>query len=324
MKKIYVLIAMLLVTSVTFAQMFQVGTSSSRKFNHEIATMKTPTDTTGFSANYYPQFAAGGQCVTYSDNSGGYVYGVNGNAFGAVAQGYTMTTPANIQVEGVIAWFCGKKSISNDATSKLTFSIFNKPDSIPTTQIGTVTADMLFSACDTNFLAFNCVNFASPIQVNAVDFSVVCSFANIKTDTIGFLSDQDGEGYGFTALKYQTTWMTYKKAYGGLLTNISIFAVVGPFAGIADNYFFEGSKMTFNQNPTRDNLSVSYAVEKDSKVSFQLLSMNGKVVFTQDEGYKTTGNVYTINKNISGLAAGTYLGSLECNGHRLIKKVVVE
>jgi hypothetical protein len=323
MKKVYLLIVMLLVTSVTFAQMFQVGTQSSKKYTHELVTAKTPTDTAGFSVNFLPQFAVGTQVITYTDLSGGYVYGVNGNAFKAVAQGYTMINPGNMGIEGVIAWFCGETSVSNDATSKLTFSVFNKPDSLPTTQIGTTSVDLLFSACDTNFLAFNCVSFPSVIGISG-DFTIVCSLLNIKTDTIGFLSDQDGEGAGYTALKYNTTWMTYRKAYG-LNTNISLFAVVDAnYIGIDGSAFFQGSKMTINQNPTRNNLSISYAVEKDAKVNFELLSMSGKVVYKQDEGTRIAGNVYSINADISNLATGTYLCSLNTNGQRLIKKVVVE
>ena len=315
--------ALVLVTTITFAQVFQVGSSTSKKFNHEISSVKPATDTAGISASFLPVFATGGQVVKYGDQSGGYVFGVNGNAFKAVAQGYTMVNPGPIGIDGVCMLFCGKTSVSNDPTSKLTFSIFNKPDSIPTTQIGTVSADLLFSACDTTFLTICAAMFPSVIPVNA-DFSVVCSLLNIKTDTVGFLSDQAGEGIGYTAFKYNTTWMTYRKGYGGLLTNISLFAIVDVnFVGINDNYFFQGSKMTIN-NPAVDNLSVSYAVENDSKVTFEVMSLNGKVVLKQDEGFRTKGSVYSINSDISNLAAGTYLCSLMSNGQRLIKKVVVK
>ena len=326
MKKITFLFVMLFAASITFAQVFQAGTATSKKFNHEISTVKSATDTAGISASFLPQFASGGQVVAYTDMSGGYVFGVNGNAFKAVAQGYTMVSPGPIGIDGVCMLFCGKKSVSNDATSKLTFSIFHKlsTDSIPTTQVGTITADLLFSDCDTSFLTMNTAMFPSVIAVNG-DFSVVCSLLNIKTDTIGFLSDQQGEGIGFTAFKYNSTWMTYRKGYGGLMTNISLFAIVDVnFVGVEDNYFFQGSKMTINQNPATDNLSISYAVENDSKVTFELMSLNGQVVLKQDEGFRTKGSVYSINSNISNLASGTYLCSLISNGQRLIKKVVVE
>jgi hypothetical protein len=323
MKKIYSFVAMLLVTSLTFAQMFEVGSASSKVFNHDMSSAKVASDTTGLSVNFLPVFAVGLQVITYTDMSGGYVYGVNGNAFPAIAQGYTHITSGNIGILGVVMWFSGKKSISNNPASKLTFTIYNKPDSLPTTQVGTTSADLLFSACDTNFLHYNSVLFPSVITVSS-DFSVVCSFANIKTDTIGFFSDQDGEGAGYTALKYGSTWYTYNNAYGGLNTNISLFAIIDNFVNVDGDVYFEGSKMTINQNPTRDNLSISYAVEKDSKVDFELISLDGKVVYKSDEGFRTCGNIYSINANISNLAAGDYLCSLNCNGKRLIKKVVVE
>jgi len=323
MKKVYILIVMLFITSITFAQIGHVGSITSKKFNHVMATAKTPTDTTGFSTNFFPTFAVGGIVTTFTDMSGGYCFGVNGNAFKAVAQGYTHLSPGTIGIEGAIAFFCGEVSKSSDATSKLTFTIFNKPDSVPTTQVGTVSADLLFSACDTNFLAFNTVSFPSVIPVSA-DFSIVCSLLNIKTDTIGFAADQDGEGNGWAAFKYNTTWYTYNNGYGGLNPNMALFAIVDVnYVGIDQNAFFQGAKMTI-QNPAVDNLNVSYAVEKDSKVTFELLTLKGQVVLTQDEGFKAQGNVYNINANISNLAAGTYLCSLNTNGQRLIKKIVVE
>lgn len=312
--------------SVTFAQMFQVESASSKKFSREISSVKTPTDTAGFSVNFLPEFAVGAQVVTYTNQGGGYVFGVNsinGTSINKIAQGYIMNNPSTMGIEGVCMFFCGKTSVSNDATSKLTFRIFNKPDSIPTTQVGTAAADLLFSDCDTTFLNFSTASFAAPVAITA-DFSIVCDFTNIKTDTIGFFSDQDGEGMGYNALRYGTTWYTYVKGYG-LNTNISLFAIIDVnYIGIDGDYFFQGSKMTINQNPAKDNLSVSYAVEKNSKVNFEVLSMTGKVVYKQDEGTRDAGNVYSISADISNLAAGTYLASLNCNGQRLIKKIVVE
>lgn len=326
MKKIYVLIAMLFATSFTFAQMFHAGSVTTRAYTHEMSTAKATTDTTGISANFLPVFAVGLQCTSYSDGSGGYVFGVNGNAFKAVAQGYTAITPHALGIEGIIVWFAGKKYISASNTSKLTFSIFNKPDSIPTTQVGTTSVDLLINACDTNFLAFNCASFPSLVVVNA-DFSVVCSLLGTLNDTIGILSDQEGEGIGYTAFKYNTTWMTYVKGYqwsNPICPNIALFAVLDRnYANINDDYFFSGAQMSFI-NPAVNNLAVSYTVENDAKVTFELMGMNGQLIFKQDEGTRTSGNVYNINYNISDLQAGTYFCNLNVNGKRLVKKVVVE
>ena len=317
---------MLFATSFTFAQMFHAGSVTSRAYTHEMSTAKAVTDTTGLSANFLPAFAVGLQCTSYSDNSGGYVFGVNGNAFKAVAQGYTAITPHALGISGVVAWFCGKKYLSGTGTSKLTFSIFNKPDSIPTTQVGTTSVDMLISTADTAFLQYNTCTFPSMIVVNA-DFSVVCSLLGTLNDTIGLLSDQEGEGIGYTCFKYGTTWMTYVKGYAWsnpIAPNIALFAILDRnYANINDDYFFQGAKMSFT-NPAVDNLAISYSVENDAKVTFELIGMNGQIVFKQDEGSRTSGNVYNINYNISDLQAGTYFCNLNVNGKRLIKKVVVE
>lgn len=326
MKKLYILTAMLLIASITFGQAFSIKSVTTTKVNLSHSSIKTPTDTTGWSTNFIPEFALGGSVSSYTNQGGGYVYGVNnisGTSINKLSQGYSHLSSGTIGVEGVLFWLAGKTVVSGDATSKLTFSIYNKPDSIPTTQVGTVKADYLFNDCDTNFLANNAVLFPSVIPVSS-DFAIVCDFANIKTDTLGFISDADGEGAGWNALRYGSTWYTYVSGYG-LNTNISLFAIVDVnYVGIGSNDFFQGSQMTINQNPSQDNLSISYAVENDAKVVFELLSLNGQVVFKSDEGMRVKGNVYSINSDISNLTAGTYLCSLSNNGKRLIKKVVIE
>lgn len=325
MKKIYALAVLLLIASITFGQTFGIKSSTSHKVSFNYSDSKTATDTTGFSSNFLPEFAVGGQVIGYTNAGGGYVYGVNsinGTSINKISQGYSYLSAGSIGIEGVAFWLIGKEGVSGDPTSKITFSIYNKPDSIPTTQVGTVKADYLFNDCDTNFLALNVATFPSVIPVTA-DFAIVCDFANIKTDTLGFFCDQDGEGIGWNALRYGTTWYTYKAGYG-LNTNISIFAIVDiNYVGIESNDFFQGAKMTINQNPSKDVLSVSYAVENDANVVFELLSTTGQVIYTSNEGAKVKGNVYTISSDISNLADGTYLCSLNTNGQRLIKKLVV-
>jgi hypothetical protein len=330
MKKFYLLIAMLLVASISFSQPFIAGPATSKKvaINHDY--VKTATDTTGWSLNFFPEFALGGQVWTYTYTGGGYCFGIGKvtptAAFNKIAQGYTYIPTGLIGIEGVTFFCCGLTYASGLPTSKLTFSIYNKPDSIPTTQVGTVSADLLMSAVDSTFLAWNTVTFPSTIPVSA-DFAIYVNLANVSFangDTIGLSCDTDGEGCGWASFRYGTTWYTYFRGFAGLNPNIALFAIVDVnYVGIDGNVFFQGSKMSF-QNPAKDNLTVNYAVEKDAKVKFELLTMNGQPVVSIDEGNKVTGNVYTINADISNVAAGTYLANLICNGQRLIKKVVIE
>jgi len=334
MKKIYIFIAMSFIAGITFGQTGKIGSVTSKKMaltHHESG--KAATDTTGISTNFIPTFDLT-SCTAIGNQGGGWVFGVANLGSGyfpvATAQGYSCSTGQPFGIDGVTMLFCGKTSVSGDPTSKLTFSIWNKlaSDSVPTTQIGTETADLLFSACDTTFPTFNTVMFTTPISVTGTDFSIYCSFANIKTDTIGFICDGQGttSGVGWNACKIGTTWYTYYKLYGHQLNvNTALFAIVDMnTVGINDDYYYQGAKMTINQNPAVDKLSVDYMVENDSKVKFELISLNGKVVLTLDEGNKQKGIVNSINADISNLASGTYLCSLESNGQRLIKKIVIK
>jgi len=334
MKKIYIVVAMIFIAGITFGQIGKIGSVTSKKMvltHHESG--KAATDTTGISANFIPTFDFS-QCTSIGNMGGGYVFGVAnlgaGYTVAATCQGYSCSAGQSFGIEGVTMLFAGKKGVSGDPTSKLTFTIWNKlaSDSVPTTRVGTESADMLFSACDTTFPTFNTAMFTTPILITGTDFSIVCSFANIKTDTIGFICDGSGttSGAGWNACKVGTTWYTYYKLYGHQLNvNTALFAIVDMnYVGINDNYFFQGAKMTINQNPATDKLSVDYMVENNSKVKFELISMNGKVVYSLDEGNKQKGIVNSINADISNLASGTYLCSLNCNGQRLIKKLILK
>jgi hypothetical protein len=354
MKKI-TLFALMLITSITFAQVVpsvkianyvQKQTKTFPSSWNSSNSPKTTIDTIGWTAGSIPQFGsptAEVHVYTMTDASSnpvGYWFGVNGDSTDYWAQGYSVAAP--VKISGILALIGGKYNGSSSAASVMEASIYNiaadnaiidasstkgpGPDVYGQVALGTATKTI--TNLDTNWFALN--YFAMPSLVSvAADFAIVTNFKTIREhgDTAYMMCDAIGNGLGLNYAFYNSDPQKYYWMAASVSTldvNMSLFAVIDDGAGINDNGFFQGAKMTINQNPCKDNLSISYAVENDAKVVFELLSLTGQVVLKSDEGMRVKGNVYSINSNISDLPAGTYLCSLKNNGNRLIKKVVVE
>jgi len=105
----------------------------------------------------------------------------------------------------------------------------------------------------------------------------------------------------------------------------TMFVVADDNTGIVGgNDYIEGMQVLQNYpNPAVDGVtSISYSVNKPMKISLQVLDNTGKVVEKIDEGYKGTGT-YVINLS-KKLAPGLYYYSLIGNGQFLTKKMVIE
>ena len=111
MKKIYLLLSAVVISSAIFAQSAERGNANitdSKTITKKNGNTKTPTDTTGWVANpskWIPaEFAVAGTVFNYGYTGGGYVYGVNisANNISHVAQGYMNINSASIGIEGVL------------------------------------------------------------------------------------------------------------------------------------------------------------------------------------------------------------------------------
>jgi hypothetical protein len=86
------------------------------------------------------------------------------------------------------------------------------------------------------------------------------------------------------------------------------FLVVEAAASVSE--FVNGAKLFQNTpNPANANTTISYELEKNAAVSFNVYDVTGKMVATQTIGEQASG-MHNINFSTENLAAGIYHYSL--------------
>lgn len=80
--------------------------------------------------------------------------------------------------------------------------------------------------------------------------------------------------------------------------------------------------MQNSPNPTSDVTSFSYNLLWNAEVSFEIVDVTGKIVYTMDQGTQQSG-VHRFDFDASVLADGVYYYSLNVNGTKTTKKMIV-
>jgi hypothetical protein len=75
-------------------------------------------------------------------------------------------------------------------------------------------------------------------------------------------------------------------------------------------------------NPVSGVTSIDYSLTQNASVSFEVLDLTGKHIFSSNEGRKAAGS-YAVSFDASELAAGMYSYSLVVNGEKLTKRMIV-
>ena len=97
------------------------------------------------------------------------------------------------------------------------------------------------------------------------------------------------------------------------------FAVASTSA-LANQEFENDYQVSFYPSPAKDTLHINLGILKDTKYSFSLLDMQGKVVLE-----KPIENATLIESiSLSGISKGMYLAVLQTNTKRITKKIIVE
>ncbi len=356
MKKITLLITVLLITSITFAQKVPCVKNIEHfeknakllPFNMQSSlNNKAPIDTIGWTTGSLPLFCdPTAQVYTYTmGGTGGYWFGTNGTATSDTSSDFwaqSYVNSASIQISGVLAFVSGKYNGSSSPTSVMEASLYLVADdqtiitSTPTFGPGPnvygetalATASKTITELDTNFLTWNYFQFSSLVSISSVDFSIVTNFKTIReqSDTAYLFCDEIGNGLGLNYTAYCTDPQAYYWVAASLSTldvNMPVFAVVDNGVGINDPDFYQGMKLSIYPNPVSNIASIDYALQYNSKVSIDIIDMTGKVIRTVDLGSKNIGK-YNTTINVKDLASGNYFISLNANGSKLIKKFIVK
>ncbi len=97
---------------------------------------------------------------------------------------------------------------------------------------------------------------------------------------------------------------------------------VPAWAGVEDVEATSAKLFQNQPNPFNGTTTISYSLEQAGKVSLTVVDVNGKVVATFNEGMKSAGN-YSVTFNADELASGIYNYSLNVNGERITKRMII-
>lgn len=325
---------------------------STKTINYVMKSTNETLDTVGFSDNFMPIFSPDGGIMTYyrlvdsNDSIIGYWFGVNADSLDGWAQCYLLYGVDQIGIEGLLMIFQSKYDLGEDNNSSLLAYVTPMKSNVSI--IGGTTGNYEYGAgpdlnnayanvsipindIDTvNLFTYKELN--QTIGVNS-EFCIVTDFSDLraKGDTANLLCDDSGDGMGLHYTQYAKSplgtyyWVSTNFGTGGVLdVNITLFAVVDiDYVNINSSSYFQGMQLTFPNITTDPELVLQFALQNASNTSIDIISLNGQLVKSENLGMMSSGSHHTI-MDISDLQPGMYLVSLNSQGSRLIKKLVIE
>lgn len=166
-------------------------------------------------------------------------------------------------------------------------------------------------------VAYNvAVNFATPVAFTSTsDFLVGVTLPTTSGDTVAVVSNTDGD---FPAANTHTwelwsdnSWNDMNTAWSGIEIALGIFPVIDMTAGLTESSI----EANAYPNPANSELTVSV---KGNATSVSVISMDGKVVATQDfVGASTT-------VNVSELIAGVYFYEVTAEDGSVVRNTFVK
>lgn len=159
----------------------------------------------------------------------------------------------------------------------------------------------------------------APVAVNSGDDLLV-----VASHSGGAADGTEDVGFGTAGVVDDGTVLGF--------TGGSLFQLTAPQAVIVRPVFNENVSVGENEtgfylgqnapNPFNGYTSVSYSLTKNATVSFDVVDITGKLVYSSSEGEKAAG-VHKIQLNAEGFAAGVYYYTLTVNGQKMTKKMVI-
>lgn len=331
------------IVGASFAQAPYAGKAfleSSTTIERSDASLKVPSDTAGWSYSgfFYPEFAVGGSVSSYGYTTGGSVFGSNNDSLNVCAQGYENSAGINFDVEEVLIWFYTKHQAN--AASTMEVQILSMAANAAANDDGAggaalnsegpsalLGSELLTIAdADTVWPNMTSVPFTTPASVMGTNFAVALDASSFEAsgDTVGIISDSDGEGQQYAFHFMNGNWWVTDFLFGGLNNNIAMFAVIGNAnVGIDSDEFLNGVQMSAFPNPASVNTTIEFNLNQAfSNVKVEVIDANGRKVASVNKGALAQGN-YKEVIDLSNVAAGKYYYSVITNESRLTKKIMV-
>jgi len=354
MKKMYFAVFAMCLSFAVFAQSeiqtFESVVKDSKSLEVNVPSTRVTYDTMGW--NDFLTYST--QVWSYGWNGGGYIFGTSGNLGGGTilntfAQGYLNDATASFGVVGAWIWVSDVDILSAGGctiqikmkgmtgTSSYTVGGVNHDITCPG---GADLATGSFNINDVDTVWASAagligVDFTAPVLIQpGQDFALVFDASNCTTlsDTIGVMASDEGVadmifGKEYTFVYYPA--LTNYALYDHLITNgctrmPGLFAIIDlDYVNVEDVDFFQGMQLTLAPNPTSDILTLAYAVNKNTNAKVEIYDMGGRVVYSADYGYVTSGD-YSTTIDISEFAQGQYLCCVVSDMGRLTKKLIVK
>ncbi len=356
MKKIYFSVAFVMSAVLAMAQLPQqpgvaVVNRAERLSISTGADNRVPTDTLGLDI-----FAPNGTVIQYGLQGGGYILGNNSQMQQGldiktfeIAQAFAVSSIA-YNVEGAMFFFAAKEAVSStpagvdvtvyelgpDVAYGSTSS--TTPDAVGPSSASS-TASIAFADIDTTFGMPTFVTFPQPTWVSS-DFAIGVSIEGTYAgqDTVVLYGDELGDGGGLNFLYHRfgvvgnplELWYVSSAAFTGpggeqFDINSSIFAIVATSdVSVGDEAFLDGMQLSQNYpNPANGLVTIDYALEKyQEKATLEVYAANGQLVHKIENKDQKAGK-HTVKIDANLFSSGTYFYSLEVNGKRLTKKMLI-
>jgi hypothetical protein len=263
----------------------------------------------------------------------GYVCGTNWYGDVAKAQQFLYEMPYNLV--GCLVWVAAKKGTTGNVQFKVYQSNGNGTANsgavnyAPGTVLSTVSKP--FSQINGG-LSFaegsNYFQLTTPLAITGdyyvgLDFSQMGAFPANK---LGIVSCVDGGAQG-TDLSWElwdnNAWYSMLGSWP-LDFDMMFFPIVTTQGADVQEYFINNVIMNVYPNPVSDVATIEYELKNSANnVHVTIHDLTGKGVINLDLGAQNAGN-HSVKIDVSQLAAGTYIYSLQADKNRLAKKFTVK
>lgn len=311
MKKVYTLLASVLIAGSAFAQR---STSETRVIENSNIQMPTGTEMVIDTVAPTIVCATPGVFLTGSSN-GGYVAGTNG--YGDLEKGVIMFPQSSYKITDLLVYVGAKEQVSGGSLVAYIYPVDTAAGSIGA---AVATSDPVsVSSIDTSG-ALTEFSFSTPATLSNV--YIMSVEVDNGGDTIGIVHTNDGCGGNTAVEKWSDgSWYAMADPSGwGLDVQFYIFAVTDDNISNEENVLSATTATVF-PNPANESINLVYDLKNNAEVTISVMDIQGRVVQSMNEAQTAGGQ--RVEMNVSELSAGTYFYNIQSGEQTINGKFVV-
>jgi hypothetical protein len=159
------------------------------------------------------------------------------------------------------------------------------------------------------------------VSTDGTDFDQVASFTGDQlTWTLKTYSLDNYVNYSSVTIRFRFVSDAYVQAEGMFIDDLEVIANgVGLDEGITSSL---KTNLMFKPNPAYKNAQLDFWLENSGSTKILLTDLKGTLVRTMVDGWKEAGT-YSLGIDFTGLPSGIYFGTLENNGNKISRKLII-